>query len=134
MDLGSQEKLVLGMANSMHFSILQVLGDQREGVLKRRDELDLGSKEKLALGMANLMHLSILQVLSDERKREVYDIYGLEGLRAGMEVELRSRTRQDLKEAWDQFLRAQVPAHPSRFFPCTLPRGGSPHGERALPL
>ncbi len=54
-------------------------------------------------------------MLSDPDKRNMYDVYGEEGLRAGMEL---STDVRDVRSAYEQFQAKQVPcsplpAHPS---------------------
>jgi DnaJ-class molecular chaperone len=53
------------------------------------------------------------QVLIDPERRQVYDIYGKEGLEAGLEVGPHLRTRDELRRQWQHFQQQQVgwPAH-----------------------
>lgn len=55
----------------------------------------------------------LAQVLIDPERRQVYDIYGKEGLEAGLEVGPHLRTRDELRRQWQQFQQQQVgwPAH-----------------------
>ena len=48
------------------------------------------------------------QVLIDPERRQVYDIYGQEGLEAGLEVGSHLRTRDELRRQWQQFQQQQV--------------------------
>ncbi len=45
-------------------------------------------------------------MLSDPDKRNVYDIYGEDGLHAGMEL---STDVRDVRSAWERFQAKQVP-------------------------
>lgn len=47
-------------------------------------------------------------MLSDPQKRDIYDVYGREGLQAGLEVGERLKTRDELRKEWEQFQKAQV--------------------------
>jgi DnaJ homolog subfamily C member 11 len=49
-----------------------------------------------------------VQVLIDPQRRQVYDIYGREGLQAGLEVGAHLRTRDELRRQWQQFQQQQV--------------------------
>ena len=46
-------------------------------------------------------------MLGDEAKRQVYDVYGQQGLEAGLEVVPRSRG-SDVREQWEQFKKDKV--------------------------
>ena len=46
-------------------------------------------------------------MLGDETKRQVYDVYGQQGLEAGLEVVPRSRGA-DVREQWEQFKKDKV--------------------------
>ncbi|GBG78739.1 hypothetical protein CBR_g27963 [Chara braunii] len=45
------------------------------------------------------------EILSDEGRRQVYDIYGLEGLKSGLEIGERLKTKEEIRE---EFERAQI--------------------------
>ena len=47
------------------------------------------------------------QVLSDESRRQIYDVYGQQGLDAGLEVVPHSR-KPSQREQWEHFQRAKV--------------------------
>ncbi len=46
--------------------------------------------------------------MSDPQRRDIYDIYGEEGLRAGMEVGDHLKTRDALRKDWAKFQQKQV--------------------------
>lgn len=54
------------------------------------------------------MLVPIAQVLIDPERRQVYDIYGKEGLDSGLEVGSHLRTRDELRAQWQQFQQQQV--------------------------
>lgn len=49
-----------------------------------------------------------MQILGDEEKRNIYDIYGKEGLEAGLEVGEPLRSPNELKEEYDRFRKQKV--------------------------
>ncbi len=52
-------------------------------------------------------------MLIDPEKRQVYDIYGKQGLSSGLEVGEHLRTRDELRTQWQQFQQQQVRHHRS---------------------
>lgn len=49
-----------------------------------------------------------MQVLGNAAKRQVYDIYGKEGLAAGLQVVPSGKGTEDLKQEWEGFRAQQV--------------------------
>ncbi len=68
---------------------------------------------------------NVWQVLIDPDRRQVYDIYGREGLSSGLEVGEHLRTRDELRAQWQQFQQQQVRETP-------LPADGSQGRGRAV--
>ena len=59
-------------------------------------------REEAARTFAELQHAH--EVLSDPAKRDVYDIYGEEGLKAGMDlVDAAGKSREELRKEWEAF-------------------------------
>ncbi|KAJ7548823.1 hypothetical protein O6H91_07G028600 [Diphasiastrum complanatum] len=46
-------------------------------------------------------------ILSDERKRQIYDIYGLEGLRSGLELGPKLKSREEIRGEFDRLKMRQ---------------------------
>ena len=59
-------------------------------------------------GLALNPVVSCMQVLIDPMKRQVYDIYGKQGLRSGLEVGEHLNTAEDIKKQWEKFQAQQV--------------------------
>lgn len=53
----------------------------------------------------------MVQILSNEEKRNIYDIYGKEGLEAGLEVGEPLRSPNELKTEYEKF-KAQQASRP----------------------
>ena len=51
---------------------------------------------------------SVVQVLSDPSKRQVYDIYGKEGLTSGLEVSSAVNSAEELRKKWEKFKAQEV--------------------------
>lgn len=51
---------------------------------------------------------SCVQVLSNAQKRQVYDIYGKPGLKAGLDVGTKLKSVDELKAQWEKFRAQQV--------------------------
>lgn len=47
-------------------------------------------------------------MLSNPDKRDIYDVYGKEGLAAGLELGERVKNKDDLRKEWEQFRERQV--------------------------
>ena len=63
----------------------------------------------LALGLLfPILTPSALQVLGNAAKRQVYDIYGKEGLAAGLQVVPSGKSTEELKKDWEGFRTQQV--------------------------
>ena len=46
-------------------------------------------------------------MLSDEQRRQIYDVYGKQGLLAGFEVGEGVKNKEDLKREWEEFRKKQ---------------------------
>jgi DnaJ family protein C protein 11 len=49
-------------------------------------------------------------ILSNPEQRQVYDIYGMEGLKSGLEVGTKLKSREELRQQWQQFKAKKVSA------------------------
>ena len=59
-----------------------------------------------------------LQTLLDPERRRVYDVYGEEGLQAGLQVSTFVHGREDLRDEWQRFRINQVPLNARHFRFC----------------
>lgn len=48
------------------------------------------------------------EILSDERKRQVYDLYGMEGLTSGLELGPKLKTRDEVRQEFERLQHRQV--------------------------
>lgn len=47
------------------------------------------------------------EILSDERKRQIYDLYGMEGLTSGLELSTKLNTRDEVKSEFERLQQHQ---------------------------
>lgn len=60
------------------------------------------------------------EILSDENKRQVYDIYGMEGLNSGLELGPKLTKPEEIKEQLERLRRRK---EEEKLFKHTLPNG-----------
>ena len=65
-------------------------------------------------------------MLIDSQKRQVYDIYGLEGLTSGLQVGSHLRSREELRQEWERFKAQQARKRPSLAAPPYSDAAGQP--------
>ena len=71
-----------------------------------------------------------LQVLGNSSRREVYDIYGSEGLAAGLQVVPSGKNTEALKQEWEGFRAQQVMQAAPRYLSCLAALPCSPPRSR----
>lgn len=47
------------------------------------------------------------EILSDERKRQIYDLYGMEGLTSGLELGPKLKTREEVRAEFERLQQRQ---------------------------
>ena len=47
-------------------------------------------------------------MLSDESNRQIYDVYGMEGLNAGMDLGAKFSSQEEVRQEWERFREKMV--------------------------
>lgn len=77
---------------------------------------DKAQDESLAADATTAFHRiqEAYEILSDPARRDIYDVYGLDGVRSGLELTVPGKTPQEMKKEWEaareQRHRAEIDA------------------------
>ncbi|CAG9460036.1 unnamed protein product [Pedinophyceae sp. YPF-701] len=98
--------------NTNYYAALNISRDARPAEVKaayRRLSMachpDKVTDPELKQQAAELFHqvVEAYEVLSNEEKRRIYDVYGVAGLKSGLEITTRDDTLDDIKREWERF-------------------------------